>query len=88
MRVKHQITGKVKQIKKVNIIPAHEILVLAAYAEKPPSNTHAYISSGAKGLNFGLSLHLHPYFVYASSKSSSESAHFVQAHLSLCCSIM
>ena len=33
------------------------------------------ISSKGRGLNFGLSLHLHPYFVYASSKGSGESAY-------------
>ena len=29
----------------------------------------------AEGLMFGSSLHLHPYFVYASSKGSGETAH-------------
>ena len=33
------------------------------------------VSSKAKDLNFGLSLHLHPYFVYARIKASGESAH-------------
>ena len=32
-----------------------------------------YISRGARGLNFGLSLHLHPYFVNASRKRFGES---------------
>ena len=32
-------------------------------------NTIAELSSGARGLNFGLIFHLHPYFVYASSKA-------------------
>ena len=35
----------------------------------------ADLSSRDCGLNFGLSLHLHPYFVYASSGSSGKSAH-------------
>ena len=39
-------------------------MVLVAYAQKPPLNTHADISSGASGLNFGQSLYLHLYFVY------------------------
>ena len=33
------------------------------------------MSSKARGLNFGPSLHLHPYFVDASSEGSGESAH-------------
>ena len=32
---------------------------------KPPLNVRADISSSTRGLKFGLSLHLHPYFVYA-----------------------
>ena len=32
------------------------------------------LSSGAKGPIFGMSLHLQPYFAYASSKGSGESA--------------
>ena len=42
---------------------------------KPPFNIHADISRVANGLNFGLSLHLHPYFVYASREGTGESAH-------------
>ena len=29
-----------------------------------PINANSHISRGARGLNFGPSLHLHPYFVY------------------------
>ena len=50
--------------------PAYEILLLIAYAQKPPSNANADVSSGARDLDFGLNFHLHPYFVYASSKGS------------------
>ena len=35
---------------------------------------HADVSSEARGLNVGLGLHIHPYFVYASGKGSDESA--------------
>ena len=38
--------------------------------QKPTINTHADVSSGTRGLNFCLSLHLYPYFVYASSLCS------------------
>ena len=38
-------------------------------------NTHADISRKASGLRFGLSLHLHQYFVYVSSEGSAESVH-------------
>ena len=33
------------------------------------------LSSEARGLNFGLSLHLNPNFLYASSEGSGESEH-------------
>ena len=36
-------------------------------------NIYADVSSDANGLNFGLSIHLHPYFVYASNKGLPES---------------
>ena len=39
----------------------------------PLRNTHADISSKARGLNFDLSLHLHPYVMYSSSNGSNES---------------
>ena len=42
------------------------------YAQKPTLNAYADVSSGP---NFGLSLHLHPYFVYASSEGAGKSAH-------------
>ena len=47
------------------------ILVLIVCAQKP-LKTHGDVSSMARGQNYGLSLHLHPYFVYASSKGSDE----------------
>ena len=47
---------------------AHGILVLNAYGQKPPLNSHSDISSRFRELNFGLSCHLHPYFVYVNSK--------------------
>ena len=55
--------------------PIHEILALIAYAQKPHLNAHAEVSSGARGLNFDLSLHLYPYFAYASGEGSDETAH-------------
>ena len=39
---------------------------------KHPLNANADTSSKARGRNFGLSIHLHPYFVYASSDSYSK----------------
>ena len=42
--------------------------------KKPPLNAHAVVSSGARGLNFGLSIHPHPYFVYASNEGSGKPA--------------
>ena len=40
-----------------------------------PLNFHTGVSRGTRGLNFGQCLHLHSYFVYASSECSGESAH-------------
>ena len=40
--------------------PAHKSSV---YAHIPLINTHPDMSSQSRGLNFSLSLHIHPYFV-------------------------
>ena len=55
---------------------AHEIFVFIVYAQKRPLNAHTGVSGGARGLNFGFSFHLDPYFVYASSEGAAESMHF------------
>ena len=42
------------------------------HAQEPPHKkvkSHADVPSGARGLNFGLRLYLHPNFVYASAKA-------------------
>ena len=41
----------------------HKILILIAYGQRPVINVHAEVCSG-------VSLHLHPYFMYASSEGS------------------
>ena len=46
-----------------------------AYAQKPIFNAHADVSGWARGLKFSLNLHVHPYFMYVSSKGTDESAH-------------
>ena len=53
----------------------HENLVLITHAQKSPLKLQADVSRGARGLNFNQSLHLHPYFKYASSKGSGECGH-------------
>ena len=55
--------------------PKHDISVFIAYAQKTHLNAHADVFSGVRGLNFCLSLHLHPYFVNASGEDSDETAH-------------
>ena len=55
--------------------PAHEILVLIAYAQMSLINAHTDVSGEARGQKFGLSLQLPPCFVYAISEDSRESAH-------------
>ena len=49
------------------------------YAQKPAINGPSMMLTYPEDsdLNFGQSLHLHPYFVYVSSEGSGESAHFV-----------
>ena len=54
------------------IEPDLEILVFKAYTQTHPLNAHADISSGTRGLNCGLSLHLHPNLVFLSRESSGE----------------
>ena len=53
----------------------NKILVLIAYAQKPPINAHTDVSSSARGLNLGQSHYLHLYFVYMSRECSGESVH-------------
>ena len=54
--------------------PACKILILIAYVQTPLINAHDYTYSNARGLKFGLSLHQHPYFVYARGQGCGESA--------------
>ena len=56
-----------------SIWAVHKISVLIAYAQKPPINTRADVSSVARDLNFGLSLLL-PYFVRARDETSDKTA--------------
>ena len=56
----HKVKNRILMILEL----AHEILVLIAYAQRA-SNKCPY---RARCLNFGLSLHLHPYLVCASSE--------------------
>ena len=51
------------------------------YAQKSPSNAHAHISIWASGLNFGLTLHLHPYNVNRSSKGSGKCVYMSEPSL-------
>ena len=57
----------------VVILIGSDILVLIAYAHKATIKAHA--DSWTRGLNFSHSVHLHAYFVYASSEGSCKSAH-------------
>ena len=55
--------------------PAHKLMVLITYTQKPPTKALAEVSSWARGLNFGLSILQLPYFAHASSEGSNETAH-------------
>ena len=46
-----------------------------AYAQNALIKAHADISSKVRDLNFSLSLHLHPNFMYASREGSGKSVH-------------
>ena len=55
--------------------PEYSKLVLIAYTQTPPLNTHTGVSRESYGcLTFGLDLSLLPYFVYARSEGSDETA--------------
>ena len=54
---------------------AHGVSVHIAHAQTPHLNFHADLSSGARDLKVGLSLHLFAYLVYARNEGSGESAH-------------
>ena len=54
--------------------PAREMLVLIAHAQKLHFIVHADVSSRARALILGVSLQLHPNFIYWSIESSCESA--------------
>ena len=68
---------------KTSYRPSHKILVLIEHGQLPLKNTYPDVSSKARGLFLGQSLHLHPYFVYASSEGPGNSA---STCLSLYCS--
>ena len=53
----------------------HKILVLIAYAQKPPVNATSDVYSESRVLMFSLSLPLHPYFVYTINEGSGKSVH-------------
>ena len=51
------------------------MLVHINYGQMPLINIYADISSKASSLNFGLSHHLHLYYVHVSSEGSGKFAH-------------
>ena len=48
---------------------------ICANASSTVVNGNGDVLSQSRGLHFGLSFHLHPYFVYASSDGTVESVH-------------
>ena len=55
--------------------PALSISTVFSFVYSKAPCKRVGVSGKARDLNFGLSLHLHPYFVCASSEGSGESAH-------------
>ena len=60
--------------------PANKFSVIILYAQMPLMDAHADISSKAGGLHFGLNLHLHPYYVFASREGcgETENTHLIE----------
>ena len=59
-----------------------------ANAQMPLINAIADVSGEARDLNFCLSLHLHPCFVYASTEDSGEYAHMqIHAYYRICANV-
>ena len=56
-------------------VSTYKILIHITCAQRPSLNAHADVTSGARDLTFGLSLHLPSCFVYASTEGAGESAH-------------
>ena len=55
--------------------PVHEMLILIQHAKSHPLNMYVKLYSGARDLDFSLSLHLHPYFVFACRIGTGKTAH-------------
>ena len=55
--------------------PVHANLIHIACAQTPSRNAHGDVGREARSIFCGMSHHLHPYFVYASSKDPGESVH-------------
>ena len=68
MKIKYHNTAHLVKIRKL-ISAILMFSVLIAYVQKPPINALADVSSGARSLNIGLSLHLYPNYVYMSRKA-------------------
>ena len=54
---------------------AHEISIHISFAQKFRLNNYTELSSWARGQNYGLSLHLLPFFVHASNLGSGQHLH-------------
>ena len=61
-------------------MPTDDISVLIRHAQMPLLKAQTRLSSKTRDSNFGLSLYLHRYFVYASSKDSGESSLCADSH--------
>ena len=57
------------------ILNQSEILVFIAHSQKSPINAYTDRSRGVRALNSDLSLHLHPFFMYGSTKGCGKSVH-------------
>ena len=69
---------------KACIFASTSDFVFISYAQKFSLHTQAGVSSGARGLHFGLSFHLHPFFEYVISEGSNVSAYSKSTKNHLC----
>ena len=65
----NKILAKISEFTVSRRGPLNVPLVLIAYAQKTPLNTHTDLFSVVRGQNCGLDLHLHQYFYTETAKA-------------------
>ena len=66
----------------------HKLSVFIEYEQMSLVNADANVSREVRGVILGQNLHLHPYFVHASSEGSGKSANMCRLALGSDCSLI